>query len=237
MCSWSEGTHDSESARRGKAAPADVLMPGATPSTALAPATPPSAAPPTDGSDGRDRAAAVHVRRVGKRFGSSWVVRDLDFTVERGTIFGLFAPSGAGKTTTIRLLLGLLDPDEGETRVLGTDPTFFDARTRARIGYLPQLFVLYPELSVGENLSLVACLYRMWWWRRRKRARQMLELVALWEHRRKTYRKLSGGMQRRLELAAALVHDPELLVVDEPTAGIDPILRAKFWAHFRGLRD
>jgi ABC-2 type transport system ATP-binding protein len=120
--------------------------------------------------------------------------------------------------------------------VLGTAPDRFSARTRRRIGYLPQLFVLYPELTVLQNLSLVASLYRLGWWPRRKAMRRVLDLVELWPDRGKTAQTLSGGMQRRLELAAALVHDPELLVVDEPTAGIDPILRAKFWEHFHALR-
>ena len=178
----------------------------------------------------------IVVRQGGKRFGPAWVVRDLDFAVEPGTIFGLFGPSGSGKTTTLRLLLGLLGPDEGEVRVLGTTPSRFKARTRARIGYLPQLFVLYPELSAWENLDLVASLYGMGWWKRREPMRRVLELVELWDDRRKSASQLSGGMQRRLELAAALVHDPELVIMDEPTAGIDPILRARFWDHFRSLR-
>ena len=180
---------------------------------------------------------AIAFRDVGKRFGTSWVLRGIDFVVERGTIFGLFGPSGSGKTTTLRLLLGLLGADEGQIEILGRDPTAFDARTRARIGYMPQLFALFPELSVQHNLSLAASLYKLGWWKRREPMRQVLELVELWEHRRKAARQLSGGMQRRLQLAAALLHGPELLVVDEPTAGIDPILRAKFWEHFRALRD
>lgn len=181
--------------------------------------------------------ATIEVRGAGKQFGDTWVVRDLTFGVAAGTIFGLFGPSGSGKTTTIRLLLGLLGPDEGEIRVLGTAPRRFRARLRARIGYLPQLFVLYPELSVLENMHLVASLYGLGWLRRRVLIRQQLEFVELWEHRRKLATDLSGGMKRRLELAAALVHDPELLIVDEPTAGVDPILRSKFWDHFRALRD
>jgi ABC-2 type transport system ATP-binding protein len=180
---------------------------------------------------------AIEVRQAGKRFGDTWVVRDLSFNVECGTIFGLFGPSGSGKTTTIRLLLGLLGVDEGEVRVLNTAPRHFRASTRGRIGYMPQLFVLYPELSVMENVSLVASLYGMGWLKRRKPMRRVLEFVELWEHRRKVSDALSGGMKRRLELATALIHDPDLIVVDEPTAGVDPILRAKFWEHFRELRD
>src|SRR5215208_4187199 len=116
--------------------------------------------------------AAAEVRQAGKQFDKNWVVRNLDLKVDCGEIFGIFGPSGSGKTTTIRLLLGLLRPDEGEIRVLGTTPRKFGARTRARIGYMPQLFVLYPELSVQENLHLVASLYGLGWLRRRRLMRE-----------------------------------------------------------------
>lgn len=190
---------------------------------------------------GEDRQGATEValaaRRAGKRFDDVWVVRGLDFSVERGTIFGLFGPSGSGKTTTLRLLLGLLEPDEGEVLVLGRPPRRFGSSIRARIGYMPQLFVLYPELSVSENLDFVGSLYGLGWLRRRRAKRRILEFVDLWEHRGKAARDLSGGMKRRLQLAGALMHEPDVLVVDEPTAGIDPVLRARFWDHFRALRD
>jgi ABC-2 type transport system ATP-binding protein len=179
----------------------------------------------------------IKVEGLGKQFDEHWVVRDLTFQVQPGTIFGLFGPSGSGKTTTLRMLLGLLNPDEGEALVLGRAPRRFTGRTRGRIGYLPQLFVLYPELSIQENLSLVASLYGMGWPRRGRSMRRVLDLVELWDDRGKKASDLSGGMKRRLELACALVHDPALLIVDEPTAGIDPILRAKIWDHFRELRD
>jgi ABC-2 type transport system ATP-binding protein len=191
---------------------------------------------PSSVESGWSPSAAVEVRDAGKRFGANWVVRKLNFTAERGAILGLLGPSGSGKTTTIRLMLGLVGLDEGEIRVLGTDPRRFRAPTRACIGYMPQLFVLYPELSVSENLSLAASLYGMGWLKRRKPMRRVLEFVELWDERGKVANDLSGGMKRRLQLAAALVHDPELIVVDEPTAGVDPILRAKFWDHFRELR-
>jgi ABC-2 type transport system ATP-binding protein len=204
------------------------------------PAAEPSVlAPVTTGPAGVAAPAetAIELHGTGKCFGETWVLRHLNFMVESGTIFGLFGPSGSGKTTIIRLLLGLLAPDEGEISVLGTAPQRFNARTRARIGYMPQLFVLYPELSVLDNLHFVASLYGLGWLKRRRLMRQALDLVDLWEHRHKGIGQLSGGMQRRLELATALVHSPQLLVVDEPTAGVDPVLRAKFWEHFRELRD
>jgi ABC-2 type transport system ATP-binding protein len=181
--------------------------------------------------------AAIETQRASKRFGDTWVVKNLTFSVRCGTIFGLFGPSGSGKTTTIRMMLGLLGLDEGDIRVLGVSPRRFRARTRARIGYMPQHFVLYPELTVSENLHLAASLYGMGWLKRREPMRQVLDFVELSDHRGKTCDTLSGGMQRRLELAAALVHSPDLIVMDEPTAGVDPILRAKFWDRFRELRD
>jgi ABC-2 type transport system ATP-binding protein len=206
--------------------------------SAEAPEHVPATTPPL--SDGRlagSPLTVVEMDGVGKRFGDTWVIRNLDFQVQSATIFGLFGPSGSGKTTSIRLLLGLLRPDEGDLRVLGREPRRFRARTREKIGYMPQLFVLYPELTVMENLDLAASLYGLGWLARRKPMRQVLEFVELWDHRRKTCDQLSGGMKRRLELATALVHNPDLIVMDEPTAGVDPILRAKFWDRFRELRD
>ena len=191
---------------------------------------------PSPPSEAR-RPEVITCRTVGKRYDDNWVLRNLDLAIESGTIFGLFGPSGSGKTTSIRLILGLLAADEGEIEVLGRSPRRFTPSVRAGIGYMPQLFVLYPELSVDENLDLVASLYGLGWLRRRGRKREVLEFVELWGDRRKLAGQLSGGMKRRLELACALMHRPRLLIVDEPTAGVDPILRAKFWDHFRSLRD
>jgi ABC-2 type transport system ATP-binding protein len=164
-------------------------------------------------------------------------VFDLNFTVSAGTIFGLIGPSGCGKTTTVRLLTGLYKPERGHIRVMGEKPFTFSRRARERIGYMPQQFVLYPNLSVRDNLMFVASLYGMGLWRRRKRLKEMLSLVELAPARRRLSRQLSGGMQRRLELACALIHDPHIVFADEPTAGIDPVLRGKFWEYFRHLRD
>ncbi|HEX9077688.1 MAG TPA: ABC transporter ATP-binding protein, partial [Anaerolineae bacterium] len=153
-----------------------------------------------------------------------------------GSIFGFIGPSGSGKTTTVRMLTGVYAPTAGEVRVLGTAPRKFDQKTRARIGYMPQLFVLYPHLSIWENLNFVASLYGMRLFRGTKLMRT-LDFVELVDQRDKLAREASGGMQRRLSLAATLVHDPELLFLDEPTAGIDPVLRRKFWDHFRELKS
>ncbi|MCC6174862.1 MAG: ABC transporter ATP-binding protein [Chloroflexi bacterium] len=180
---------------------------------------------------------AIELLHVGKRFDETWVVRGLDTSVPRGVIFGLFGPSGSGKTTILRLILGLLAPNEGSVRVLGADPREMGDRARSRIGYMPQRFVLFPELSVGQNLQVVASLYSLHWSERQRAIRQALDLVQLSDERHKRASRLSGGMKRRLELAAALLHQPDLIVVDEPTAGVDPVLRERFWQHFHRLRD
>ncbi|MGE3913799.1 MAG: ATP-binding cassette domain-containing protein [Chloroflexota bacterium] len=180
---------------------------------------------------------AVSAEGIGKRFNNEDVITDLSFQVSRGTIFGLIGPSGCGKTTTVRMLLGVLRPTAGKLLVLGREPHTFRRRDRERLGYMPQQFVLFPELSVMENMGFAASIYGMNFFGRAKHIRRALELVELWEARNRPAGKLSGGMQRRLELAATLLHAPDVIFLDEPTAGIDPVLRAKFWEHFRALRD
>lgn len=169
-------------------------------------------------------------------FGKAVSLDHLTISVPPGTIFGLIGPSGSGKTTTVRVLTGLYKPSEGSVRVLGETPFEFKSSTRERIGYMPQQFVLYPQLSVWENLNFVASLYGMPPFRRNKQLTALLDFVELREHKRKLGTQLSGGMQKRLAVAAALVNDPVLIFADEPTAGIDPVLRAKFWDKFRELR-
>ncbi|MGI8703812.1 MAG: ATP-binding cassette domain-containing protein [Candidatus Limnocylindrales bacterium] len=174
---------------------------------------------------------------VTRKFGDVTAVDDLSFTVRRGTILGLIGPSGSGKTTTIRLLTGAVEPTQGRVRVLGEEPRRFRRRTRERIGYMPQSFVLYPDLTAEENVDFMGSLFGMLYPRRRRRITEILKLVDLWDARKRRASELSGGMQRRLELACALVHDPDLLFLDEPTAGIDPLLRQSVWAELRRLRD
>jgi ABC-2 type transport system ATP-binding protein len=170
-----------------------------------------------------------------KKFGNRLVLSGLSLHVNAGEIFGLIGPSGSAKTTTIHLLCGHLHPSSGTVTVLGEQPGNFTAGTRRRIGYMPQNFILYPDLTVQENVSFVAGLYGMPEWQHGDEIRAALELVELWDARKQTARTISGGMQRRLALAAALVHDPDLLFADEPTANLDPILRGKLWAHFRHM--
>jgi len=164
-------------------------------------------------------------------------VDSLSFDVAPGTILGVVGPSGSGKTTTVRMLTGTLGRNQGEIRVLGEDPRHFSRRTRGRIAYMPQLFSLYEDLSAQENVGFVAALYGIGPFRRGRLIRRALEVVDLYDARHRLARDLSGGMQRRLELACALVHSPDVLFVDEPTAGIDPILRVKIWDELRKLRD
>jgi ABC-2 type transport system ATP-binding protein len=171
-----------------------------------------------------------------KIFGGETVVDAISMDVPEGALFGFIGPSGSGKTTTVRLLMGLYEPDNGEVSVLGARPSQFTRRDRERIGYLPQLFVLYPDLTVWENMNFAASLYGVPFLRGR-RLNQMLDLVELKEDRHKLVRDISGGMQRRLSLAATLIHNPDLLFLDEPTAGIDPILRKKFWDYFKQLQS
>ncbi len=180
---------------------------------------------------------AVRLAGVTRRFNDTIAVEDLDLEIPGGSVVGVVGPSGSGKTTTIRMITGSLAPTAGKVQVLGDDPRSFHGRTRERIGYMPQLFSLYPDLTVAENVDFAAAVYGLVFFRRWRRRRAVLELVDLWSVRRRRAGKLSGGMKRRLELAAALVHEPDLLILDEPTAGIDPILRRTVWDEIHRLRD
>lgn len=197
----------------------------------------PVTAQPETVDDPTARPLVIDARGLEKRFGDRLVLRDLSLRVRAGEIFGLIGPSGSGKSTTIHLLCGHLRPSSGEVTVFGESPARFTTATRRRIGYLAQGFVLYPDLTVQDNVSFAAGLYGLPEWRCRDTIRAILELVELWDARRRPTRKTSGGMQRRIALAAALVHDPDLLFADEPTANLDPILRAKLWSHFRHLSE
>ncbi len=171
-----------------------------------------------------------------KIFNDETAVKDVSFRVEQGQIFGFIGPSGSGKTTAVRLLTGLYLPTSGHASVLGANPSNFTQSTREKIGYMPQLFVLYPDLTVWENMNFAASIYGMSLFRRNKRLNELLDFVELRDHKGKLAKNISGGMQRRLSLAATMVHNPHLLFLDEPTAGIDPVLRRKFWDQFKELQ-
>jgi ABC-2 type transport system ATP-binding protein len=174
---------------------------------------------------------ALEARELRKRFGTVDALRGLSLTVRAGEIYGLLGPNGSGKTTFIRCVAGLVRPDGGDVRVLGGDPRA--AVGAGRIGYMTQAAALYAELSVEENLGFFAALSGTSDARRRIDA--ALRTVELLDRRRSTVGTLSGGMRQRLSLAAALLHDPPLLLLDEPTVGVDPALRRDFWRHFRSL--
>jgi ABC-2 type transport system ATP-binding protein len=191
---------------------------------------------PRRSDDDATTPSALRFSAVGKQFDDEWIVRGLEVDVPSGTILGMIGPSGCGKTTTVRLATGTYRPDEGEVLVLGSDPAARPTAQRTAIGYLPQTPVLFDDLSLWENLNFHASLNGVPW-RRRQRLNEVMALVDLDGEERKLVRNSSGGMKRRLALAATLVHDPALLILDEPTAGIDPLLRRQIWAHFRLLSD
>jgi ABC-2 type transport system ATP-binding protein len=179
----------------------------------------------------------VAIRTIGlcKTFGDQVAVHNLTLEVPQGIIFGLIGPSGCGKTTTVRLLTGVYKPTSGTAVVLGESPAEFRRQTRRKIGYMLQQSVLYPDLSARENLRFTHSVYGLSPFQPDDLDRA-LDFVELTQHQNKRVSQLSGGMQRRLSLASTLLHDPELLFLDEPTGGIDPVLRRKFWDRFDALK-
>lgn len=172
---------------------------------------------------------AVQTVNLVKRFGDFTAVDGLNFTVERGEIFGFLGPNGAGKTTTIRMLMGLIQPTSGSATVLGFDVTRQTAEIRRRIGYMSQRFSLYNDLTVDENLTFFGGAYDVRGERLRARKVDILAMAGLEGRERELAKNLSGGWRQRLALGCALVHEPEMLFLDEPTAGVDPISRREFW--------
>jgi ABC-2 type transport system ATP-binding protein len=179
-------------------------------------------------------ATASAVRAVGlrKAFGSIHAVDDIGFELAPGRIYGLLGPNGSGKTTLIRLLTGLGRPDAGYAEILGER---MPSRTAlARIGYMTQSDGVYPALTAAENVRFFGTVYGR---PEAAAARAALEVVGLADRAGATTSNLSGGQRRRLSLACALVHEPPILFLDEPTVGVDPLLRVQFWGHFRELAD
>jgi ABC-2 type transport system ATP-binding protein len=172
---------------------------------------------------------AVEAVELSKQFDHFTAVDQVCFTVRRGEIFGLLGPNGAGKTTTIRMLLGLLAPTSGQATVLGFDVVRQAAEIRQRIGYMSQRFSLYNDLTVAENLDFFGGIYGVRGQRFRARAGYVLEMASLQERKNELVRNLSGGWRQRLAVGCAILHEPEMLFLDEPTAGVDPVSRREFW--------
>ncbi len=176
---------------------------------------------------------AIAVEGLRFRYGRLTVIDDLSLSIPSGASFGLLGPNGSGKTTLIRLMVGLLVPAGGSVQCLGRPPGRANAR---QIGYMPQLPSLYSELTVEQNVDFFARIYGMRdGQRRRERVAEVVHLVDLWPKRREAVSRLSGGMRQRVSLACAIVHNPPLIFLDEPTVGLDPELRASFWDYFKSL--
>ena len=177
------------------------------------------------------------IRATGLRkdYGNTTVVKGIDFSVRPGTCFGLLGPNGAGKTTTLRMILGLCPATSGELRIFGQQLPAYSTQVRARTGVVPQLDNLDPDFTVAENLAIYASYFGIEHSVSNERIRQLLEFVNLSDRANARIDTLSGGMQRRLTIARALVNDPELVVLDEPTTGLDPQARHLIWQRLRDL--
>ncbi|HHW01865.1 MAG TPA: ABC transporter ATP-binding protein [Thermoanaerobacterales bacterium] len=180
---------------------------------------------------------AIRTSMLTKRFGDITAVNGMDLSVKKGTIFGLVGPDGAGKTTTIRILCGILLPDEGEAFVGGYNTVAQAEQLKEYIGYMPQRFSLYGDLTVMENLEFYAEIYQVPRRVRRERIKELLAFSDLAAHVGKLADQLSGGMKQKLALSCNLIHTPEYLFLDEPTTGVDPVARREFWKILFGLKN
>ncbi|MDA8421145.1 MAG: ABC transporter ATP-binding protein [Pseudomonadota bacterium] len=181
--------------------------------------------------------AAIRVHGLTKSFGPVQAVREVGFDVSRGEIFGLVGPDGAGKTTTMRMLAAVLQPDQGEIAVDGVDVAADPERAKLHLSYMPQRFGLYEDLTVGENIFFYAELFGVPRRERAARSEQLLGAAGMLPFRRRLAGQLSGGMKQKLGLVCALIHTPKVLLLDEPTTGVDPVSRRDFWAILYDLRE
>jgi ABC-2 type transport system ATP-binding protein len=182
-----------------------------------------------------EREVVIETKQLSRRFGQLVAVRDVSLRVWRGEIFGVLGPNGAGKSTMIRMLCGILDPSSGEGRVVGFDIAKQSEQIKQRIGYMTQRFSLYEDLTVEENLNFYGGIYNLPGAQRRARVESVLKQTGLLDRRKQLAGTLSGGWKQRVALACATIHEPPLLFLDEPTAGVDPVSRRQFWDQIHRL--
>ncbi len=171
--------------------------------------------------------SAIHVTGLTKTFGETKALRGVDLSISTGEMFGIVGPDGAGKTTLIRILCGIIKPDAGAATILGLDLATEKEKIKPRIGYLSQRFSLYPDLSIDENIEFFAEIHEVEGYKARRD--ELLEFTRLTPFRTRLADKLSGGMKQKLALACTLIHKPEIIFLDEPTTGVDPVSRRDFW--------
>lgn len=177
---------------------------------------------------------AIRTRDMVKKFDDLVAVRELNLRIKKGTLYGLIGPNGSGKTTTIKMLMGLLRPTSGSATILGEEIPV--RRNVSRIGYMPQEMAVYSDMTVHENLQLFAQLYSVDREVFERREEELLRMIDLEDRKDSIVSQLSGGMKHRVSLACTLIHDPDILFLDEPTVGVDPELRVGFWGYFSKLR-
>ncbi len=181
--------------------------------------------------------SAISVVNLQKQYGQTPALNSVSLEIRQGEMFGLIGPDGAGKTTLMRILSSLMDPDAGECRLLGISVKEHPEKVRRVIGYMPQRFSLYPDLTVGENLRFFADLFGVPRLDRQKRTEDLLGFARLSPFIKRRAGRLSGGMKQKLALCCALIHTPRLLILDEPTTGVDPVSRREFWEILKALKD
>jgi ABC-2 type transport system ATP-binding protein len=180
---------------------------------------------------------AVVAQGLGRRFGALSAVQDVNLAISSGELFGLVGPDGAGKTTILRMLAGVLQPDCGAIRVGGVDVVAEPERAKLQLSYMPQRFGLYDDLTVAENVFFYGELFEVPRKLRRERGTELLKAAGLEPFQRRRAGQLSGGMKQKLGLVCALIHTPRVVLLDEPTTGVDPVSRRDFWAILYGLRE
>ncbi|MDD2795845.1 ABC transporter ATP-binding protein, partial [Acidocella sp.] len=182
-------------------------------------------------------AATITAQNLARSFGATAAVRDISFSIQRGEIFGFAGPDGAGKTTVMRMLAGVLRPDSGGIAVEGIDVIANPEAAKSKLSYMPQRFGLYEDLTVAENIFFYAELFSVPRKIRLARARELLEAAGLIPFQKRLAGQLSGGMKQKLGLVCALIHTPSVLLLDEPTTGVDPVSRRDFWGILYNLRE